>query len=108
MAAIIYLAGIILILCAFGPFRLGLLVAGLAALLAGYIIAIYKFAAMSGALLVLGVRFIWLFVIGKDPKMLIGGVVSLVLVYAVFKLNPESAAPLSYRRDSLGRPMGER
>lgn len=108
LATILYLAGAILLLCAFAPFRVGLLVAGVTALVAGYVIAIYKFAAMSGAFMVLGARFIWLYVVGRDPKMLAGGVVSLTCVYIVFRLNPESAGPLSYKRDANGRPKGKK
>ena len=108
LATILYIAGAILLLCAFAPFRVDLLVAGVVALIAGYVIAIYKFAAMSGALMVLGARFIWSYLVGRDTKMLAGGVVSLICAYLVFRLNPESAGPLSYKRDANGRPEGKK
>lgn len=108
LGALLYLAGAILILCAIGPFRGGLFLAGCAALASAYFIAIHKFAAMGGALFVMAVRFLWVFLVGKDPRMLIGGLVSIAGIYLIFKLDPESSAPLKYRRDSLERHGGKK
>lgn len=108
LGALLYLAGAILILCAIAPFQAGLFLAGCGALIVAYFIAIHKFAAMGGALFVMAVRFLCVFIIGKDPRMLLGGLLSAAGIFLIFKLDPESSMPLSYRKDSLDRHGGKK
>jgi hypothetical protein len=93
LAAMLYVVGIILAILAIAPLKEILAAAACVVLAAAYLVALHKFAAMAGALFVLGVRFFLLFVAGKGVLMLVGGLVCAAIVYCVVKLDPMSSAP---------------
>jgi hypothetical protein len=93
IAALLYLAAAIVALCAFDPFKWWLLLVTCAVLTIAYVVALRKFAAMGGGLGALSIRALVLFFAGKGLKMLFLGLASAALVYAIFKLDPESSAP---------------
>lgn len=85
-AALACLAGIIVFIVSFDPLNIRLFLLACSLLLLGFFIAIHKVAAMGGAFLVLGFRFIFLFFIGKGPIMLILGLACGMVFYAISQL----------------------
>ena len=103
LATILYLVGLILVMVTFEsfrqrPFRWDLLLIGVIAIILAYAIGLHKFVGLCAALVIMTLRFVFVFVIAKDPRILLGGLISGVCAYAVFKLDPECSEPLDINK----------